>query len=100
MDDRIALMYKLHGRAPGYKCADCCNLQTEFYGRAHYKCVAYGTTRPALADWDKGQTACGLYGKPFDPNTMRPAVEAKKHMQRQVDTSPIDGQISITDMGV
>ena len=100
MDDRIALMYKLHGKTHGHKCADCCNLRATFYARTYYKCIAYGTSNSASTDWAKNRTACGLYGKPFDPDTMRPAIEAKKHMQRQVDTKPIDGQISIADMGV
>ena len=91
-DRKIAAMHKEYARAYGYKCADCPWLsKVRGYGKAWFKCAAYGESNSEATDWAKSWDACGLRDKSIDG--LIPMVK-RLERDRQVD-KPCKGQLDM-----
>lgn len=89
---KIDAMHKAYGRDYGYKCGDCPWLsRKQGYGKAWYKCAAYGDSASESSDWAKRWDACGLRGK--DISGLTPMVK-RLERNRKAD-KPCDGQIDM-----
>ena len=95
--ERAEVMYSLHGESPGNTCASCCNLYRREYTKRYYKCEAYGDGCSTATDWAKSYPACGLWGKPFNRNTMPLGVKHARKFVLKDATSEIEGQLQFGD---
>lgn len=69
------------------------------YGKDHaHRCAVYGVSGSAASDWAKKWTACGMYGHPASKGDT-PLFERLKHAKRKADDEPLDGQISMWEVG-
>ena len=95
--ERAEVMYSLHGESPEthvHHAATCTGENTQ---KRYYKCEAYGDGCSTATDWAKSYPACGLWGKPFNRNTMPLGVKHARKFVLKDATSEIEGQLQFGD---
>ena len=90
----IQKMHQRHGVNPGNKCRDCCNIVVKDYAKKYYKCEAYGLGYAKSTDWRLKWDACGMFGRPFNPHTMRTLVEVQRGRDASSQRVELDGQVT------
>ena len=86
---KIDAMHRQYGKVEGKKCGDCVNLIERQYGNKYFKCAVYGMSCSTATDWAKKWTACGMFGKEFNPDNHR-ALSIKVP-----DNEPMSNQIEM-----
>ena len=96
-DRKIDAMHKEFGVADGKKCGECPWLHLyRGYGKAWWKCSAYGNSNSEATDWRKKWPACGLIDKSI--NGLVPMVKRLKHFPKSEPEQPIEGQIRMEEL--
>ena len=86
------LMHQLFGVCSDHTCGECSNFVSgRYHSKILRKCEVYGLTHSEATDWAKRYVACGMFNQEYKG---RPIIEVKRHMSREVDTEPLEGQVS------
>lgn len=89
---KLELMHSLFGIDSEHKCKECSNLTSREY--TFKKCKVYGRSDSEATDWCLKYEACGMFNKEYSET---PIKDLKKHYPREVDNTPMEGQIDLFD---
>ena len=61
LPDRIRAMYRLYGKATGYRCKDCGHFYRRRWDKTYFKCDLNRDTHGPGTDWRANWAACGKW---------------------------------------